>query len=157
MEKIAYNELPTGLMPAMFQLQQYVDHSGLDHQLLELMRFRVSLINNCAFCLDMHFKEAVAAGETPLRLFSLSAWRETPYYTPKEQAVLEFAETLTKMPADVHTEHLHDDLLQYFNKAEIAHLTLAIAMINSWNRLTRSFGTVPGNYKVGAKAKVQPA
>jgi alkylhydroperoxidase family enzyme len=96
----------------------------------------------------MHYKEAIHAGETPLRLISVSAWRETPYYTPAEQAALEFAEVLTHMPAEQHSDHLHDELNKYFTKDEIANLTLAIAQINSWNRLTRSFGAVPGNYKV---------
>jgi len=152
MERISYKDLPAGAYQVMAQVESYINNnSGLDHKLLELIRFRVSLINNCAYCLDMHFKEATHAGETPLRLFSVGAWRETPYYTPKEQAVLEFAEVLTKMPADEHSDHIHDELRKYFSTTEIGFLTLAIAQINSWNRLTRSFGTVPGNYQVREK------
>ena len=155
MERISFNEAPAGAYHAMKQLQDYVDNSGLDHQLLELLRFRVSQINSCAYCLDMHFKEAVEAGETPLRLFSLSAWRETPYYTPKEQAVLAFAETLTKLPADEGSDDIHHELNKYFSKQEIANLTLAVVVINGWNRLTRSFGSVPGKYKTARAAKVE--
>ena len=154
MERISFTEAPAGAFHAMKQLQDYVDNCGLDHGLLELLRFRVSQINSCAYCLDMHFKEAVEAGETPLRLFSLSAWRETPYYTPKEEAVLAFAETLTKLPADERSDNIHDELNKYFSKQEIANLTLAVVVINGWNRVTRSFGTIPGKYKTAHATKV---
>jgi len=154
MERISFKEAPAGAYHAMKQLQDYVDNSGLDQKLLELMRFRISQINSCAYCLDMHFKEAVEMGETPLRLFSLSAWRETPYYTPKEEAVLAFAETLTKLPADEKSDHIHDELNKYFSKQEIANLTMAAVVINGWNRITRSFGTTPGKYKTINTTKV---
>ena len=148
MERISHRDLPNGLMQSMLQVQHYIDNSGLDFKLLELVRMRVSQINSCAYCLDMHFKEGVAAGETPLRLVSVSAWRETPYYSFKEQAALAFAEVLTRLPEEQHSDDIHDELEKHFTKEEIANLTLAIAQINSWNRLTRSFGTVPGNYQV---------
>lgn len=148
MERISYSDVPKGLTQAMMQVQNYVDNSGLDLKLLELLRFRVSQINSCAYCLDMHYKEAIHAGEDPLRLISVSAWRETPYYSEAEQAALAFAETLTHTHAEEHSDAIHADLEKHFGKAEIAHLTLAIIQINSWNRLTRSFGAVPGKYKV---------
>ncbi len=151
MERISQSELPQGLGQTMFQVQHYIDNSGLDIKLLELMRMRVSQINSCAYCLDMHFKEGIEAGETPLRLISVSAWRETSYYSAKEQAVLEFAETLTRMAPEQHSDHIHDELSKHFSKEEIAKLTLAVIQINSWNRLTRSFGTVAGNYQVKQK------
>ncbi|WP_276500280.1 carboxymuconolactone decarboxylase family protein [Terrimonas pollutisoli] len=147
MERISHRDLPNGLMQSMLQVQHYIDNSGLDFKLLELVRMRVSQINSCAYCLDMHFKEGVAAGETPLRLVSVSAWRETPYYSLKEQAALAFAEVLTRLPEEQHSDDIHDELEKHFTKEEIANLTLAVAQINSWNRLTRSFGTVPGNYQ----------
>jgi AhpD family alkylhydroperoxidase len=148
MERISQKDAPQGMFQVMLQVQQYIDNSGLDIKLLELVRMRVSQINSCAYCLDMHFKEGVAAGETPLRLISVSAWRETPYYSPAEQAALAFAETLTHLPAEEHSDHIHDELNKYFSKEEIAKLTLAVVQINSWNRLVRSFGTVPGKYQV---------
>ena len=151
MERISQKDLPEGLIQTMFQVQQYVDHSGLDLKLLELIRMRVSQINSCAYCIDMHLKVGIEAGETPLRLVSVSAWRETPYYSPEEQAVLAFAETLTRLPEEQHSDHIHDELNKYFSKEEIAKLTLAIIQINSWNRLTRSFGTVPGKFQVKQK------
>ena len=148
MERISQKDLPQGLLPVLLQVQNYIDNSELDASLQQLIRFRVSQINNCAYCLDMHYKEAMEMGETPLRLFSLDAWRETPYYSAKEQAALAFAETLTHMSPEKHSDGIHDELSKHFSKKEIALLTLSIAQINTWNRLTRSFGTVPGNYQV---------
>jgi AhpD family alkylhydroperoxidase len=151
MERITFNDA-TGVYTALKQGQNYVDNCGLDIKLLELMRIRVSQINSCAYCLDMHYKEAIHAGETPLRLISVSAWRETSYYTPQEQAALAFAETLTHMPAEENSDSIHDELNKYFSKEEIANITMAVIQINSWNRLVRSCGPVPGNYKVPERA-----
>jgi AhpD family alkylhydroperoxidase len=148
MERISFRDVPAGLVESVTGVQRYIDNCGLDHRLLELLRFRVSQINSCAYCLDMHYKEAIHAGEEPLRLLSVSAWRETPYYSPAEQAVLAFAEKLTHMPAEEHSDDIHEELSKYFSKAEIANLTAAIITINMWNRLVRSFGTTPGKYKV---------
>lgn len=147
MVRISFNE-SQGVIGALLQVQQYVDNLGIDKKLLHLLRFRVSQINSCAYCIDMHFKEGVHDGDTPLRLISVSAWRETPYYSPAEKAALAFAETLTRLPQEEASEHIHDELNKYFSKEQIAHLTLAIIQINSWNRLVRSFGTEPGKYKV---------
>jgi AhpD family alkylhydroperoxidase len=153
MERITHKDLPEGFMHSLLQVQNYVDNSGLDPKLQHLVRFRVSQINNCAYCLDMHFKESMEDGETPLRLISLEAWRETPYYSPKEQAALAFAELLTHMPAEKSSDTIHDELSKHFSKKEIALLTLTITQINTWNRITRSFGTTPGNYQVRSKMK----
>lgn len=147
MERISFKDA-AGVYNALKTGQNYIDQCGLDFKLLELIRMRVSQINSCAYCIDMHYKEAIHAGEDPIRLISVSAWRETNYYTPQEQAVLAFAEHLTHMPAEQHSDHLHDELNKYFSKEEIANITLAVIQINSWNRLTRSFGSVAGNYKV---------
>jgi AhpD family alkylhydroperoxidase len=157
MERISPKDIPQGLYQALLGVQHYVDNSGIDKKLRKLIQMRVSQINNCAYCIDMHYKEATAIGETPLRLISLSAWRETSYYSDKEQAVLEFAELLTKMPADQHSDHIHDELNKYFSKQEIANLTLAIIAINSWNRLTRSFGTVAGKYEAKKESEAVEA
>lgn len=151
MERISFNDA-AGVYNALKQGQNYIDQCGLDLKLLELMRMRVSQINSCAYCLDMHYKKAIHAGETPLRIVSVSAWRETNYYTPQEQAVLAFAEHLTHMPAEVRSEHLHDELNKYFTKEEIANITMAVIQINSWNRLTRSFGSVAGRFQLPATA-----
>lgn len=149
MERISYQEIPEGMFPALLKLQGYINKSGLDAKLHELLATRISQINGCAFCLDMHYKEAIHAGEDPIRLISLPAWRETTYYTPREQAALAFAEALTRLPDNGDHEHIHEELLKHFTKQEIAFLTLAISQTNTWNRLNISFGTVAGNYKVG--------
>ena len=151
MERISYNELPNGLYAAMKNVQDYIDNCGLDLTTLELMRIRVSQINGCAYCLDMHSKDAIYAGETIQRLISVSAWKEAPYYSPKEQAVLAFAERLTWMREGEHNDDLHDELSQHFTKQEIANLTLAVIQINSWNRFVKSFGPEVGKYQVPAK------
>lgn len=148
MERISQSEIPEGWYAAILGIETYLSKSGIDHRLLELVKLRVSQINSCAYCIDMHYKEAIHAGETPLRLISVGAWRETPYYTAKEQAVLAFAETLTHLLPEEHSDHILDDMKKHFSNQEIANFTLAIAQINSWNRITRSFGTTPGNYKV---------
>jgi alkylhydroperoxidase family enzyme len=96
----------------------------------------------------MHYKEAMHAGMNPIKLISVSAWREAPYYSLKEQAVLAFAEYLTHMPAEQHSDSIHNELSKYFSKEEIANLTMAVIQINSWNRKVRSFGSVAGRYKV---------
>ena len=149
MERISFKEAP-GVYNALKTGQNYIDQCGLDLKLLELIYMRVSQINSCAYCLDMHYKKGIHYGETPLRLISVSAWRETDYYTPQEQAVLAFAEHLTHMPAEQHSDHLHDELNKYFSQEEIANITMAVIQINSWNRLTRSFGSVAGRFELPA-------
>ncbi len=148
MERISKQDLPEGLMEAMMHVQAYINKAGLNKSMIELMQTRVSQINGCAYCLDMHSKEAVDAGESIQRLVSVSAWREAPYYTPQERAVLQFAEMLTRLEEGADLGPIHEELMKYFTKQEIAHLTLSIAQINSWNRLVKSFGTVAGSYKV---------
>jgi AhpD family alkylhydroperoxidase len=155
MERITFNDA-AGVYAALLKGQNYVDNCGLEKELVKLIQFRVSQINSCAYCLDMHYKEAMHEGIDPVKLVSVSAWREAPYYSAKEQAVLAFAELLTHMPAEQHSDAIHDELSKHFSKKEIANLTMAVIQINSWNRLTRSFGTVAGKYKVSDK-KLQVA
>lgn len=150
MERITFKDAG-GVYAALRKGQDYVDTCGLEKELVKLIQFRVSQINSCAYCIDMHYKEAIHEGIDPIKLVSVSAWRESPYYSPKEQAVLAFAEQLTHMPTEEHSDAIHDELSKYFSKAEIANLTMAVIQINSWNRLTRSFGTLAGKYKVPEK------
>lgn len=151
MERITFKDAQ-GVYNALKQGQDYVDNCGLDAELKKLIQFRVSLINSCAYCIDMHYKEAMHEGIDPVKLISVACWRETSYYSPKEQAVLAFAELLTHLPAEEHSDAIHDELNKYFTKAEIAKITMAVIQINAWNRLTRSFGSTPGKYKVEKKA-----
>lgn len=148
MLRINQHEIPEGIFKTMRQVQDYIRSSGIDPILIELLDTRVSQLNGCAYCLDMHTKDAIQKGETWQRLISLSAWRETDYYSAKERAVLEFAERLTNLQTENESDDLHDELRKHFSNAEIANLSLAIAQINSWNRLMRSFGTIAGTYKV---------
>lgn len=139
-------------MPEMYKvlmgIEVYTRKAGFDHKLLELIRFRVSQINHCALCLDIHFKEATHAGEDPKRLYSLSAWRETPYYTEAEQAVLEFTEALTLVSTQGVTDAIFERMKQHYSEQQIMDLTLAVAQINVWNRINNVAQTVPGNYQV---------
>ena len=137
---------------AMLQLQKYVNESGLEHSLLELVKMRASQINGCAYCLDMHSKDARAAGETEQRLYLLDAWRETSLYTPRERAALEWTEALTL----VHRDHVPDEVFasvrEHFDEQELADLSLAVVAINGWNRLAIGFRAEAGSYKVPAQA-----
>ncbi|MBL7699649.1 MAG: carboxymuconolactone decarboxylase family protein [Chitinophagaceae bacterium] len=152
MERITYSQA-AGIYAALKSGQDYVDNCGLDEELYELIVFRVSQINSCAYCLDMHYKDAIHIGMDPIKLISVSAWREAPYYSDKEKAALAFAEHLTHLPAETSSEGIHDELSKHFTTEEIANLTLVVIQINSWNRLTRSFGPVPGKYKAGSRKK----
>lgn len=152
MERISYGEFPEGMYNVMAQVESYVQKSGLDVKLQKLLKYRISQINHCAFCLDMHYKEAIHYGEDPLRLYSIAAWRECPYYSDKERAALELAEALTDLPHNHVDDELFEKTKQFFSKQEISLLTLAIAQINTWNRLQQVVRTKPGEYKVRKQA-----
>lgn len=133
---------------AMLGLESAVKDGGLDVALLELVRMRVSQINGCAFCIDMHSKNARAAGESEQRLYALSAWRETPFFSERERAALHWAEAVTCI-SDVGVQD--EDFVmtrKYFSEPELVTLTLAVIAINGWNRLAISFRAVPGTYEI---------
>ena len=137
---------------AMYALERYLHNSSLgEGLLLHLVRMRASQINGCAFCLDMHSKDARAAGETEQRLYGLNAWRETPYYTVRERAALEWTESLTLVAQSHVPDEVYESVKKEFNEAELVDLTYAIMAINSWNRLAISMRTVPGNYEPAQK------
>ena len=146
-ERIAYGKVAPGGYRAMFGLEKYVRESGLEKPLLELIKLRASQINGCAFCLDMHWKDARVGGESEQRLYSLDAWRETSYYTERERAALAWAEAVTQI-ADNHVpDELYEQVRQHFTEEELVNLTLALVAINGWNRLAISFRTEPGTYQ----------
>lgn len=147
--RIPFVDVPRDLMTAMMQVEHYVNACGLNPRLLELLRLRTSQINGCAYCIDMHYKEALAAGEAPLRLYSLSVWRDTDFYDAQEQAALAWCEAITLIHDNSLIDNLFAALQRHFNDIEIARLTLAIAQINSWTRLAKSFGFPAGRYQVG--------
>ena len=133
---------------AMLGLEQYARQSGLETSLLELVRLRASLLNGCAYCIDMHTKDARAAGENEQRLYSISAWRETPFYPPRERAALEWTEAVTEIGASHAPDELFERARAHFTEAELVSLTMAIVAINGWNRLAIAFRIVPGTYQV---------
>jgi len=132
---------------AMSALQAYVDSTGLERPLMELVKMRASQINGCAYCLDMHSKDARALGETEQRIYLLDAWRESPFYTERERAALEWTEAVTLISESHAPDELYERVKQHFTDTELVSLTLAIATINSWNRLSISFRITPGHYK----------
>jgi len=147
-----------GIVQAMLGLERQVRQARLDHRLLDLVRMRASQINGCAYCLDMHSKDARAAGETEQRLYGLNAWRETPYYSPRERAALEWTEALTRVAdATGVPDDLYDRVREQFSEDELVHLSLAVVAINGWNRLNIAARTVPGDYVAGSLAKMQAA
>ena len=143
-----------GIIHAMLGLERQVQKAGLDGKLLDLVRMRASQINGCAYCLDMHSKDARADGETEQRLYGLSAWRETPYYSPRERAALELTEALTLVSQRGVPDDVYESAREQFSEDELAHLTLAIVAINGWNRLNIAARTVPGDYVAGSLAKL---
>ena len=141
-----------GIFQSMLGLEKQVSKSGLDHKLLNLVRMRASQINGCAYCLDMHSKDARAAGETEQRLYGLNAWRETPYYSARERAALEWTEALTLVTEGHVSDDVYERVRGEFSEDELAHLSLAIVAINGWNRLNIAVRTVPGGYVAGSIA-----
>jgi AhpD family alkylhydroperoxidase len=140
---------------AMFGLQAAVNHSGLEHSLLHLVEMRASQMNGCAYCLDMHSKDALAEGETEQRLFLLNAWREAPMYTKRERAALLWCETLTLVAEKGAPQEVFDEVHKEFSEEEIVNLTLAIVAINSWNRIMIGFGADVGSYQPGDAEKMR--
>jgi len=146
-----------GVIHAMFGLERQVQKAGLDTTLLHLVRMRASQINGCSCCLDIHSKDARANGETEQRLYGLDAWRETPYYSARERAALEWTEALT-LVGDTHVpDEVYERVREQFLEDELVHLSLAILSINAWNRLNVAARTVPGDYVVGSLEKVHAA
>ena len=139
---------------AMLGLEKQVRQAGFDGKLLDLVRMRASQINGCAYCLDMHSKNARANGETEQRLYGLNAWRETPYYSARERAALEWTEALTLVSETHVPDDVYERVREQFSEDELAHLSLAVVAINGWNRLNVAARTVPGDYVPGSLAKV---
>jgi AhpD family alkylhydroperoxidase len=138
---------PKGAYQAMAALQQYVDTCGLERPLLELVKIRASQINGCAYCIDMHTKDARALGESEQRIYLLNAWRESPFYSDRERAALEWTEAVTLITQGHVPDEVYASVKKEFGPEELVNLTVAIATINSWNRLAIPFRSVPGEYQ----------
>ena len=148
--RLNYAKAAPGVYDAMDALDRYLQDCGLERSLLLLVQLRASQINGCAYCLDMHWKDLRAIGETEQRLYSLDAWRESPYYTVKERAALAWTEAVTLL-ADGHvSDAVYEQVRSHLSERELSDLTLAVAAINAWNRLSIAARLVPGAYKAAA-------
>lgn len=145
-QRINFQVKGQNALKTIFGIGAYLKKSTIEKNLQELVYFRVSQINKCAYCLDMHSKDLRADGETEQRLYGLSAWRETPYYSTREQAALAWAEAVT---ASEVSDEVYKQAIESFSEEELIDLTLAVTTINTWNRLNVAFATVPGDYRVG--------
>ncbi len=135
---------------ALRGVEKAIRESGLEPALLELIKTRASQLNGCAYCLDMHTKDARSEGETEQRLYALNAWREAPFYTQRERAALAWTEAITNIQQGHASDSAYEEARTEFDEAEIVRLTLAIAQINTWNRIAIAFRVEPGNYQPAA-------
>lgn len=145
--RLDYKNVSPDAVKAMWGLESYVRNCGLQHSLLELVKTRASQINGCAYCIDMHTKDARARGETEQRLFALSAWHEAPFFNERERAALAWTEAITRI-ADTHApDDVYELARKHFSEKELVDLTLALVAINGWNRLAISFRAEAGTYQ----------
>ena len=153
---INYSKVASEGVRALGGLETYLRSSGLEPGLLNLIKTRASQLNGCAYCLDMHTKDARAGGETEQRLYALPAWRATPFYTDREQAALAWTEALTLVAGGEVPDEVYARVREQFSEEEIVNLTLAVAAINSWNRLCISLRIPAGTYqpKITSRAAV---
>lgn len=154
-QRLDYMKASPAAVEAMCELEKHLarchrELATLDHSLLELVKLRASQLNGCAFCIDMHTKEARAAGETEQRLYGVSAWRDMPFYTEQERAALAWTEVNTHIPAEGISDALYDEVKRHFSDTAMVDLTLAIIAVNGWNRIVKSFKPAAGHYEVGS-------
>jgi AhpD family alkylhydroperoxidase len=145
-ERLDYGKVAPGAMRAMNALSSYIKTTDLEQPLLELVRLRASQINGCAYCVDMHTKDARIAGETEQRLYALTVWKETPFFTDRERAALLWTESLTLISENHVPDEIYNQVRQQFSEKELVDLTLAVVLINGWNRFAIPFRDVPGTY-----------
>ncbi len=150
--RIDYQKFAHEALHSLLAIERYLSSSGLDPKLLHLIKLRASQINGCAYCIDMHSKDARAAGDTEQRLYELNAWRETPFYSERERAALEWIESLTLISQTHAPDDVFERVSAHFSEKEIIDLTYAVSMINAWNRLAIAVRAVPGTYQPAAKA-----
>ena len=143
----AVQDVAPDVYKTMLEVHKYLEHCGLERQLLDLVYLRASMMNGCAYCVDMHWKDLRASGEREDKLYMLSAWRESPIYSDRERAALEWTEAVTRLTDGDVPDPVYDRVKQRFTDVELANLTLAVATINSWNRLNVAFRRAPGGYK----------
>ena len=145
--RIEHSRVDPNAVKAMLGLQAYVNESGIEHSLLELVKLRASQVNGCAYCIDMH---------TEQRLYALDAWRETPFFSERERAALAWTEAVTNLGEGHVPDAVYDEARAQFGEAELVKLTMAVVAINGWNRLNVAFRTVPGTYRSALAAVETP-
>lgn len=148
-QRLDYTKISPQGVANLGKLESYLRNSGLESSLLELVKLRASQINGCAFCIDMHTKDARRHGESEQRLYGVTAWRETPFFTDRERAALEWTEAVTEVAKQHASDEVYERVKEHFSEKELVDLTLAIVSINGWNRLAISFKTIPGSYDPG--------
>jgi len=146
-QRIDYLKAGSGVYKAMLGLEKYLHECGLEEPLIHLIKLRASQINGCAYCIDMHWKDLRSIGEEEQRLYGLDAWEESPYYTDRERAALAWTEAVTRISEGHVPDEVYQEAAKQFTEKELADLTLAIATINAWNRLSIAARTVPGTYQ----------
>lgn len=146
-QRLDYQRIAPDALKGMLEIEKYVAKSDLEHSLYELVKLRASQMNGCAYGIDMHTKDARKAGETEQRLYALSAWKETSFYSDRERAALIWTETLTRISENKVSDETYQAVREHFEENELVTLTMAIVVINGWNRLAIGFRTVPGSYK----------
>ena len=145
--RLNYGKVAPGTYHAMDALDRYLQDCSLEKALIVLIQLRASQINGCAYCLDMHWKDLRAIGDIEQRLYSLDAWRECPYYTDRERAALEWTEAVTLITNGHVSEAVYEAVRPLFSEKELSDLTLAVAAINAWNRLSIAGRLTPGTYQ----------
>ena len=150
MTRIDYYKVAPGGVKAVYALEQYLRTTELPHPLIELVKLRASLMNGCAYCVDIHTKDARAKGETEQRLYAVPVWRETPFFSPRERAALAWTEAVTDIGHGGVSDALYDEARAQFSDKELVDLTVAVIAINAWNRLAVTFRPAVGNYKPAA-------
>jgi AhpD family alkylhydroperoxidase len=150
--RIDYRKYSQEPLKALYEIEKYIVTSGLEPKLLHLLKMRASQINGCAYCLDMHSIDARAEGETEQRLYTLNAWAETPFFSDRERAALAWTEAVTNVSQTHVPDEVFEEVKKHFSEKEIVDLTLALAMINLWNRIAISLRAVPGHYRAAAKS-----
>ena len=148
-QRVEYGKVAPAAVRAVMGVEQYVRASGLEHDLIVLMKLRASYMNGCAYCVDMHTKDARAAGESEQRLYAVPVWHETPFFSERERAALAWTEAVTEMGPDGVSDALFEATRAHFAEAELVDLTMAVIAINMWNRLAVTFRAEVGSYQPG--------
>ncbi|MEO0377798.1 MAG: carboxymuconolactone decarboxylase family protein [Cyanobacteria bacterium P01_A01_bin.17] len=147
-QRLEFGKIEPAAYQSMMGLEQYLAQSGFSKKLKHLIKLRASQINGCAFCIDMHTKEARADGETEQRLYALTVWSETPFFTPEERAALALTEAVTQIHKQGVPDAIYDLASQYFTPAAVTQILMTIVTINAWNRIAITTQMIPGSYQV---------